>query len=94
MRIKVKYFAALRELMGVSEEEYRINEEITLRDLLMNHIPERHKDVSKAWKEKISNFLKGESSSYIIIVNGERMDLDQKLRDGDVVAVLPPIGGG
>jgi len=94
MKIQVKYFASLRELIGVAEEEYEIDREITLRDLLTNHIPERHRAISDAWNEKISSFLKGEGTGYIVIVNGRRVDLDQKLRDGDVVAVLPPIGGG
>ena len=94
MRVQVKYFASLRELMGVSEEEYEISGEVTLRELLTNHIPERHREASDVWREKISSFLKGEEAGYIVIVNGRRIDLDQKLKDGDVVAVLPPIGGG
>jgi len=94
MRVRVKYFAGIRELMGVGEEEYDFDREITLRELLTSHIPGRHRDVSAAWMEKISSFLKGEPSSYIIIVNGDRRGLDEELRDGDVVAVLPPIGGG
>jgi molybdopterin converting factor small subunit len=38
--------------------------------------------------------MRGEESSYIVIVNGDRARLDQELRGGDVVAVLPPVGGG
>ncbi len=94
MRIKVKYFASLREAIGVREEEYELEDGIKLIELLLNHIPERHRNVAEIWKEKIGGFLKRESSSYIVIVNGNRAKLDQELRDGDVVAVLPPVGGG
>jgi len=94
MKVKVKYFALLRELLGVKEEEYEIEEDLTLYDLLLNNIPERHNNAAEIWKGKIMKFLEGEPSSYIVVVNGNRASPDQKLEDGDVVAVLPPVGGG
>ncbi|MCD6591793.1 MAG: MoaD/ThiS family protein [Thaumarchaeota archaeon] len=94
MRIKVKYFALLREILGVGEEEYELEDGVTLYDLLLNHIPERHRNAAEVWRDKIRRFLEGKSSSYIVIVNGNRADPDKRLRDEDVVAVLPPVGGG
>jgi molybdopterin synthase sulfur carrier subunit len=94
MRIKVKYFASIRELFGVSEEEYEVERGVKLADLLLNHIPSRHAHVADIWKNKVESFMRGEESSYIVIVNGDRARLDQELRGGDVVAVLPPVGGG
>ena len=94
MKVKVRYFASLREVLGIGEEEYEVDEGAKLIDLLLNRIPERHKHAAEVWKERIEGFLKGESTSYIVIVNGDRAKLDQELKDGDVVAVLPPVGGG
>jgi len=94
MRVKVKYFASMRELFGVSEEEYEVEKGVKLVDLLLNHIPSRHAHVADIWRNKVESFMKGEEASYIVIVNGDRARLDQELKDGDVVAVLPPVGGG
>ena len=90
----MKYFALLREILGVGEEEYELEDGVTLYDLLLNHIPERHRNAAEVWRDKIRRFLEGESPGYIVIVNGNRADPDKRLRDGDVVAVLPPVGGG
>lgn len=90
----MKYFASIRELFGVSEEEYEVEKGVKLADLLLNHIPERHAHAADAWKDKVTRFMRGEEASYIVIVNGDRARLDQELRNGDVVAILPPVGGG
>ena len=90
----MKYFASIRELFGVSEEEYEVERGVKLADLLLNHIPSRHAHVADIWKNKVESFMRGEESSYIVIVNGDRARLDQELSGGDVVAVLPPVGGG
>lgn len=94
VKVKVKYFALLREIVGVGEEEYELDEETKLIDLLLNHIPRKHKDASEVFKDYVGRFLRGESTSYIVIVNGDRANPNQELKDGDVVAVLPPVGGG
>jgi len=90
----VKYFASIRELFGVSEEEYEVERGVKLADLLLNHIPSRHAHVAEVWRDKVEGFMRGGEASYIVIVNGDRARLDQELKDGDIVAVLPPVGGG
>ena len=110
--VKVRYFAVLRELLGnTREEKYDNKNGTTLVDLLLNHIPERHRKVSKKWKERIFEMDKGEirfdkqgipvlSEYYLILVNGRHFNLISKrglmykLKDGDVIAVLPPVSGG
>ena len=94
MRVKVKYFASLREVLGIGEEEYEVDEGTKLIDLLLNRIPERHRYAAEIWRERIRGLLKGEAAGYIVIVNGDRARPDQELKDGDLVAVLPPVGGG
>lgn len=115
LKVKVRFFASLRELLGnIREEEYEVEDGTTLMDLLLQYIPERHSNVSKSWKEWIFETERHEIkfdkdgipvlSYYLILVNGRsynsisedgrRLGLMYKLKDGDEIAILPPVGGG
>ncbi|HDD66225.1 MAG: molybdopterin synthase sulfur carrier subunit [Thaumarchaeota archaeon] len=94
MRVKVRYFASLRDLLGVREEEYEVEGEPTVRELILEYVLKRHENVAGAVFEKLEGLLRGEEAGYMIIVNGDRADPARKLRSGDVVAILPPVGGG
>ena len=115
-RVKVRYFASLRELLGnTREEEYKVEDGTVLMDLLLNRIPERHRNASRSWKEWIFEtegagikFDKDGAPSltgyYLILINGRsyrsisedgrHFGLRYKLKDGDEIAILPPVGGG
>jgi molybdopterin converting factor small subunit len=102
-KVKVKYFGRVRELLGIKEEYYNVNE-ATLADLLLRLIPERHMDKSKEWKETIFVTVRGEVAldmagtpmlkNYFILVKGRTPELTYRIEDGDEVAILPPVGGG
>lgn len=100
MKVKVRYFGRVRELFGIKEEEYEIKD-TSLEDLLFKYIPDRHERVAREWKNILSaDEGPGKTSGqlfrggYIVFVNGEARDMKYRLRDGDVVAILPPVGGG
>lgn len=103
IRVRVKYFGKIRELLGVREEEYRIDGG-TLADLLLNHIPDRHMDVADGWRETVFMTVRGEVATdkdgmpilknHVILVDGKNQKLTYRLREGDEIAVLPPVGGG
>jgi MoaD family protein len=115
-RIKVRYFALLRELLGdTKEEEYEIMDGTTLLDLLLGEIGKRHPKSASQWKEHVFQTEEGEVALdrdgipslrgyYLILVNGKsylsisedgrQHGLGYKLRDGDEIAILPPVGGG
>ena len=80
MRIKLKFFASIRELVGSSGEEIDIPEGTTVSSFLdevrVNHGPLRH-------MERI-----------LVAVNGEYVEPDVLLKKGDVVALFPPVSGG
>jgi molybdopterin converting factor small subunit len=78
----VRYFALLRELLDdAKEEEYKVKDGTMLMDLLLDHIPRRHSNASKGWKERLfeterdgikldkdgTPSLKG---YYLILING------------------------
>jgi MoaD family protein len=102
-KVKVKYFGMLREMLGVREEEYEVKD-ATLADLLLKHIPENHKDVAEKWVETIFITVRGEVAvnrdgvpmikDHFILISGRNPDINYRLRDGDEVAILPPVGGG
>ncbi|MEM2607418.1 MAG: MoaD family protein [Candidatus Bathyarchaeia archaeon] len=100
-KVRVKYFGRVRELFSVKEEEYEV-EDSSLEDLLLKHIPSRHERTAREWRKimfpaeggtsKIGSSTLG--GNYLIFVNGEPRDIKYKLKDGDIVAILPPVGGG
>lgn len=102
--VKIRYFGKLRELLGVKDETYMIKKGAIVADLLLDHVPNRHPNVSKDWKETLFRTLKGEHlqekngtpvlKNYLVIVNGKSAQLKDCLKEGDEIAVMPPFGGG
>ncbi|HEY3495039.1 MAG TPA: molybdopterin converting factor subunit 1 [Polyangiaceae bacterium] len=81
-RIQILYFAAVRERVGRADEELELPSHIaTVRAL-------------SAWLETERPALRGALDSVRFAVAEEFVDLDHALREGDVVAVLPPVSGG
>ncbi|MEM1550683.1 MAG: MoaD/ThiS family protein [Candidatus Bathyarchaeia archaeon] len=104
VKVRVKYFGRIRELIGVREEEYEVND-ASLAELLLKYIPGRHSNVAKEWRETIFTTVMGEVAvnkdgepvlrdNYIVFVNGEQSRINCRLKDGDEIAILPPVGGG
>lgn len=103
VKVRVKYFGMLRELLGIREEEYNI-EDITLADLLLKHIPGRHAEVADEWKRTVFVTVRDDVAlgkegepmlkNHLILVSGRKSELTYRLKDGDEVAILPPVEGG
>jgi MoaD family protein len=89
-RISVKMFATVREAAGTSE---CVLEADDLADL----VSKLRKNLGPALS-KILDQLDSDSEGLVILVNGinvERRNLTiARLRDGDDVAIFPPVSGG
>ncbi len=85
LRVTVLYFAALRDLAGVGEEEVDVATpgaaELSVGALLLA-LTERH------------TALQGRLESVRVAVNEEFTEPTTLLRGGEVVALIPPVSGG
>jgi len=81
MRIKARFFGLYRELIGTSQVEFEVEENVSLADLksiLLLHFP------------KLADF----QDNLLLAVNSEYGNNAHKMCEGDEVAVLPPLSGG
>ena len=93
-KVRVRYFTMLRELAGVSEEEVPMKDDACLGNLI-NYVTSKY---GKAAKQYLCHAKGKVDPSIYIIVNGLDSKLlsgmETKLKDNDVVAIIPPVGGG
>ena len=94
MEISIKYYAMLREATDKKTEIINIPEKSSISDLL-DFLVERYNkklsryiyDSEKKLKDYISFMLNGIN---INSLNG----IETTLKDGDILSLLPPVGGG
>ena len=80
MKIKIRYFASIKEILGKNEEELEVEEGIT----------------AGALKEKLRNIHSKitEKEQLLIAINGAFVDPNKIIKKGDIVALFPPVSGG
>lgn len=96
MKVRVRYFTTLRELARCAEEEFELMDGTFLGDLI-EMIVLKYGDETCRYLYVDEN-RKVIDPSIRILVNGKdsRMlrGMETELRDGDIIAIIPPIGGG
>ena len=92
MRVKVMLFAPFRELFAAEEKEIELEKEINMQELLDILCDTRQR------RERVfeqSGCLRPE---VVILQNGQsinkRLGLETELKDGDEIAIIPPVSGG
>jgi molybdopterin converting factor subunit 1 len=81
MNVRVKLFAAFREVVGVKEENLTLGDGTTVAELMDDYI--RRFPALARYKEHI-----------ILSVNREYGAPTRILKEGDEVSFLPPVSGG
>jgi len=80
VKVKVRFFARLKEEVGLSEVELELDEGASLADVIRAFLRER------------------DAGAILVAVNEELVEAsdlrDVRLKDGDVVDVMPPASGG
>lgn len=81
MKVVVKYFAMVRERLGMTEEELELEDGAPVRavyDHVAGKLPELQPLLDRS----------------MIMRNHEYVDLDDPLKHGDEIAIIPPVSGG
>ena len=94
MKVEVKFFTSLREITGKKVDKIQLQNPITVNELI-TLLSEKY---GKNFREYIYN-NKGDVQEFLsFLVNGKNINImqgfDTKLQEDDVVAILPPVGGG
>lgn len=84
MRVKVLCFGVLKDLLGIATDDLELSEGSTVADLLriLQRRTSNLRMDAKVWQ------------SLAVAVNREYSSTVAVLRDGDEVALLPPVSGG
>ena len=81
MKVRLRFFASLRESLGASEAEWTVAESATVHDL-WNALCAEHPNLERL------------TSSISFAVNREYVERNHRLSDDDEVALIPPVSGG
>lgn len=84
MKITVRYFALLRELLGRESEALSWDDAEPTVERLRRHLADRA-PAHAAWLR---------AGTLLVAVNREYAAGDAVLKDGDEVALFPPVSGG
>ena len=97
LRVSVRFFTSLRETVGKKEEAlvFSGGEKVTV-DMVLKTLAQRY---GNRFVEYVYDRETGAVSNFLqFLVNGKSAStlsgLQTELDDGDVLAILPPIGGG
>ena len=97
MRVTVRFFTSLREIVDKKEEtlNFPITEKVTI-NLVLETLAQRY---GEPFVKYLYNSDTGEVRGFLqLLINGQSAatlkGLHTELRDGDVLAILPPVGGG
>ena len=97
MEVKIRFFTNLREIVNKREETLTFNagEKVTV-DLVLKTLSAKY---GKPFIEYVYNGKTGQPKNFLqFLVNGTSTStlngLETELKDGDVLAILPPVGGG
>ena len=90
MKVEVKFFTSLREITGKKVDQVQLQSTTTVGKLLEG-LSEKY---GKEFKEYLYN-KKGKVHGFLsFLVNGKNINVlqgfDTKLKEGDIIAILPP----
>ena len=97
MQVSVRFFTSLREIIDKKEEtlEFPEGERVTVDNVLKT----LEQSYGNRFVEYVYDAKTGEVKGFLqFLVNGKSAStmngLETELADGDVLAILPPVGGG
>jgi molybdopterin synthase sulfur carrier subunit len=97
LQVSVRFFTSLREIVDKKEETLKFPEgEIVNVDMVLKTLAQRY---GERFVEYVYDRKTGEVRGFLqFLVNGKSAStlngLQTELEEGDVLAILPPVGGG
>jgi len=97
LQVSVRFFTSLREVTNKKEETLKFpeGEKVTV-EVVLKTLTQRY---GKPFVEYVYDAKTGEVRGFLqFLINGKSATtlngLQTELEDGDVLAILPPVGGG
>jgi molybdopterin synthase sulfur carrier subunit len=97
LQVSVRFFTSLREIVNKKEEilKFPEGEKVTV-DLVLKTLAQRF---GKRFVEYVYDSKTGEIKGFLqLLINGKSAStlngLETELEDSDILAILPPVGGG
>lgn len=91
MKVKIRPWGVFQELIGERELEVSLGERANVGDLLDELVkrygPKFEGELFEPSSRQVKPYIK-------VLLNGHGTELKAKLKDGDVIAIFPPVGGG
>jgi MoaD family protein len=81
MKVRVQFYAQLRDLAGIRERDVDLAEGATVRDLLDEIYAQQP-------------LLRAHDKSILIGAGVEFVDRNYQLKPGDEISIMPPVQGG
>jgi sulfur-carrier protein len=97
MHVKIRFFTSLREIVGKREETLNFPGSIKVTvDAALRALSEKY---GAPFVEYVYNAQTGQPKSFLqFLINGNSTStldgFETELESGDVLAILPPVGGG
>jgi molybdopterin synthase sulfur carrier subunit len=82
--VQLRYFASLRETLGLGDESVALPEAVGTVGGLQQWLQER----GEPWREALAD------DRLLVAVNQEVCDREAAVNDGDEIAWFPPVTGG
>ena len=94
LSVKVKFFTTLREIVGKKEEQMQLSDSSTL-EALLKQLSKKHGAAFQDYMYDESGRIRGHLQ---VLINGKNASTEHwmktRLREGDEIVILPPVGGG
>jgi MoaD family protein len=97
LQVSVRFFTSLREIVGKKEETIKFPEDAKVTvEVVLETLRRRY---GKRFAEYVYDCETGDVKGFLqFLINGKSAStmkgLETELVDGDVLAILPPVGGG
>lgn len=97
MKVSIRFFTMLREITGKKEEAltFQTRQSVTIKQVLAKLTEEYGKDFNDYVFDSDTSEVRGFLQ---FLVNGRSVlpekSIETEIHDGDVLAIIPPVGGG